>query len=321
MSKRKTILEVQAEFPDVLVLKYEGADAVTVRYECGHVVSGVAAGSLRKGNRCRKCSHNAPKGVLEYQAEFGDVIVLKVENSKNMIVKYECGHVRETAAHNLRAGQHCGECSHNAPKGVLQRQAEFDDLLVLKVENAFAVTVRGECGHVWTAHASSLRAGNRCAQCSPTAPKGVLEYQAEFQDVLVLKVESALAVTVKSPICGHVWTARTNNLRNGSRCRRCCSRGYNPGKPGWLYFMERPGEMQIGITNDPDRRLATHAREGWELVEMDGPRCGTTILRREKAIKKHLRENDLLIEGTHENWLSSMWSPHSITAIEKVRVR
>ena len=209
MSKRKTILEVQAEFPDVLVLKYENNKNIVVRYECGHVVSGVAAGSLRAGQRCGRCSHNAPKGVLERQAEFGDVIVLKAEDRKNMIVKYECSHVAKTTA---------------------------------------------------------------------------------------------------------------SNLRKGARCGLCCPGGYKTDKPGWLYFMERPGEMQIGITNDPDDRLRRHAREGWELVDMDGPHDGTATLRRESAIKKHLRENSLLIEGTRENWLSSMWSPSSITAIEKAKV-
>ena len=260
------------------------------------------------------------KTILEVQAEMPNVLVLKYENSEAVTVKDGCGHVRVAEARGLRQGKRCGQCSSNAPKSVLEYQAEFTDLIVLKVDGSRAVTVKGSCGHVWVSTGASLRAGRRCGRCSPKAPKGVLEYQAEFQDVLVLKYESALAVTVKSPICGHVWATQASNLRAGQRCGRCCPGGYKTDKPGWLYFCERPGEMQIGISNTPKKRLKEHAREGWELIEVDGPHDGTAILNREKAIKKHLRENDLLIDGTHENWLSSMWSPHSITAIEKAKV-
>ena len=260
MSKRKTILEVQAELPDVLILKYENNQAATVKYGCGHVASGVTAGSLREGKRCGRCSPNTPKGLLEYQAEFDDPLVIKVEDARAVTVKYECGHVAKARASDLRRGDRCGRCSPKAPKGVLERQAEFGDVIVLKVEDSRNIVVKYECGHVATTRASHLKNGHRCG------------------------------------------------------CRR--PGGYKTNKPGWLYFMERPGEMQVGITNVPDRRLKEHARDGWELVEMDGPHDGTAILNRENAIKKHLKTNDLLIEGTQENWPTAMWSPQSLATIE-----
>ena len=314
VSKRRTILEVQAEFPDVLVLKYENKKNVTVRGACGHARS-TEVSSLRKGSRCGKCFGSTSKGVIDYQRQFDDILVLAVNGSRTLTVKYECGHVATTQSGHLQKGKRCAQCSHNAPKGVLEYQTEFPDLLVLKVESSFAVTVKYECGHVAKTTAGSLRAGSRCGQCHGNAPRSVLQRQAEFPDLLVLKVESASAVTVRGK-CGHVWTAAASHLRAGQRCRRCANYGYNPGKLAWLYFMERPGEMQIGITNVPKKRLATHARDGWELIEMDGPHDGTAILNREAAIKKHLKTNDLLIEGTHENWPTAMWSPQSLATIE-----
>ena len=261
-ARRKTITEVQAEMPDeILVLKYENAHSMTVKYECGHVGSGVEAGNLRRGHRCGQCYGSKRKTIPEVQAEMPD------------------------------------------------------EILVLKYEGIQAVTVLGTCGHVRTAEWSDLREGSRCGKCYGNAPKGVLEYQAEFDDLLVLKVENTDAVTVKGA-CSHVWTTTASRLRKGSRCAKCASYGYNPGKPAWLYFMERPGEMQVGITNHPDQRLATHAREGWQLVEMDGPHCGQEIVDREAAIRKHLKTNNLLVEGKKENWLTSVWSPHSLAAIE-----
>lgn len=255
------------------------------------------------------------KIISEVQAEIPDVLVLKYENNLAVTVKGHCGHVWTTWASSLRKGHRCAECHGNASKGVLPYQAEFHDVLVLKYENSKAVTVKGTCGHVWTAQASHLRKGKRCGKCSHNAPKGVLPYQADFPDVLVLKAEGSRAVTVKGA-CGHAWTTEAGSLRSGHRCAKCAAYGYNPDKPGFLYFMERPGEMQIGITNHFDQRLATHAREGWELIEMDGPHDGTTIRNRETAIKKHLKTSGLLIDGTHENWLTPMWSPYSLAAIE-----
>jgi hypothetical protein len=50
---------------------------------------------------------------------------------------------------------------------------------------------------------------------------------------------------------------------------------------------------------------------------MDGPHDGTTIRNRETAIKKHLKTSGLLIDSKQENWLTPMWSPHSLAAIEQ----
>ena len=259
---------------------------------------------------------NKRRTILEVQAEFPDVLVLKYENKKNVTVRGACGHARSTEVSSLRKGSRCGKCFGSTSKGVIDYQRQFDDILVLAVNGSRAITVKYQCGHVATTQSGHLQKGKRCAQCSPNAPKDVLEYQAESPDLLVLKVESSFAVTVKGA-CSHVWTAHASSLREGHRCSKCAKSGYNPSKPGWLYFMERPGEMQVGITSVPDQRQATHAREGWQLVEMDGPHDGTTILNRENAIKKHLKSNGLLIEGTQENWATAMWSPHSLAAIEQ----
>ena len=202
------------------------------------------------------------KTIIEAQAEFPDVLVLKYEGSEAITVLGTCGHVWTAQAGHLRKGQRCNRCHVSAPRSVREYQAEFDDLLVVKVEDSRNVTVLGTCSHVWVAAAASLRKGKRCGQCSPSAPKSLLVYQAEFDDLLVLKAEGALAVTVKYE-CTHVAKTTAANLRKGQRCGRCANYGYKTDKAGFLYFMERPGEMQIGITNVPDQRLATHAREGW----------------------------------------------------------
>ena len=214
-------------------------------------------------------------------------------------------------------------------KDITAVQAELSDVLVLKYENKNAVTVKGQCGHVWTTWAGNLRRGWRCGTCrhtsspaaAPVKPHGlrkdIIAVQATIPDVLILKYEDANSATVKGQ-CGHVWTTTVGNLRSGQRCGSCALRGYNPDKPGWLYFMERPGEMQVGITNVPDRRLDHHTRNGWQLIDIDGPHDGATIFSREKAIRTYLRDADLLIDGTLENWPTTSWEPSSLAVIERI---
>ena len=192
---------------------------------------------------------------------------------------------------------------------------QFPDLDILACD-AYTATVKYQCGHTQDVPLRQLRSSLTCTttrQCK----FHVTVLQAEFPDVIVLKYESKKAVTVKGQ-CGCVWTTETGSLRKGQRCGSCATTGYSQGKPGWLYFMERPGEMQVGITNFPDRRLAQHARNGWQLIDLDGPHDGATIFSREKAIRTYLRDADLLIDGTLENWPTTSWEPSSLAVIERI---
>ncbi len=75
----------------------------------------------------------------------------------------------------------------------------------------------------------------------------------------------------------HEWTATPHSRTSaGAGCPSCAATGFDPGKPGWLYLMRQPqwGVLQIGISNTIDKRLRTHRRHGWELLEARGPMAG-----------------------------------------------
>ncbi len=74
----------------------------------------------------------------------------------------------------------------------------------------------------------------------------------------------------------HIWTASANNRSQGKGCPTCAEYGFNPGKPGWLYFIvhHELDMLQIGITNVPEKRLKKHSRSGWEVKEIRGPMDG-----------------------------------------------
>ena len=61
-------------------------------------------------------------------------------------------------------------------------------------------------------------------------------------------------------IKGYKWKATgANRTTNETGCPECCEKGFNPGKPAWLYLLERKDEQQIGITNYKEDRLKYHS--------------------------------------------------------------
>ena len=171
-------------------------------------------------------------------------------------------------------------------------------------------------GHTWDAVISSRTSNN--AGCPICANRKVLighnDLQTKFPDIAA-EANGWDPTTViagsnkkKSWICnlGHTWDAAiSSRTSNKTGCPICAEYGFNPGKKAWLYLMQKPGEQQIGITNDLKIRLKTHERNGWVLLENTEPAQGKKVQATEVALKKWLRKNIGVMEGTTENWATT----------------
>ena len=133
-------------------------------------------------------------------------------------------------------------------------------------------------------------------------------------------------VTVKSGkrlgwICneGHKWRCAVANRTppTSSGCPECCEKGFNPGKRAWFYLMERPGEQQFGISNDIKQRLKKHEKNGWILIEYVGPFPGKEVLAAETELKRWLRSEIGVIQGTSENWESHLFQVNSLYELKQ----
>lgn len=103
--------------------------------------------------------------------------------------------------------------------------------------------------------------------------------------------------------CGHEWNAIVANRSKGSGCPKCNPGGFDPSMPGYLYLLERPGEQQIGITGDVNRRLVEHQLKGdWVLVDVIGPFSGEEVKTLERRLKGWLKKSIGTLQGTQENW-------------------
>jgi hypothetical protein len=116
---------------------------------------------------------------------------------------------------------------------------------------------------------------------------------------------------------GHIWFASIKNRTiNGSGCPVCCEKGFDPSLQAWFYLMHRPGEMQIGITNDPKRRIKTHERYGWVLLDLSRPESGKVVYEVELRMKQWIKSNLRAIEGTTENWSTTSMEVQSLAELK-----
>ena len=99
-------------------------------------------------------------------------------------------------------------------------------------------------------------------------------------------------------------------------CPTCAKYGFNAEADSWFYLMERVGEQQIGITNKIDQRIKQHERNGWVLVEQIGPVIGRSVLSVETALKRWLRAEIGVVEGTEENWMTSAMEVRSLAELK-----
>jgi len=129
---------------------------------------------------------------------------------------------------------------------------------------------------------------------------------------------------------GHIYFAVVKDRTgNKSGCPVCSKHGFNPGKDGFLYFLEHPiWEMfQIGITNNLDQRLKVHTGKGWLTLEVRGPIDGLLAINWEASILRMLKAKgaDLSnsktagkFDGYSEAWSKSTFEVSSIKELMRL---
>ena len=90
---------------------------------------------------------------------------------------------------------------------------------------------------------------------------------------------------------GHTWKTTGHARTQGTGCPSCSVHGFDPNEQGFLYFLiHSDWEIyQIGITNFPVKRLRSHKRNGFELLELRGPMEGHTAQELETQLLRFLK--------------------------------
>ena len=182
-------------------------------------------------------------------------------------------------------------------------------------------------GHIWDATVEKRTSrGQGCPVCSNRQVlTGFNDLQTKFPEIAA-EANGWDPTTVitgsnqkKSWICslGHTWDTTVNSRTSqNTGCPTCAEYGFNPEKNAWLYLMQRPGEQQFGITNDLNSRIRFHERSGWMLLEHTEIAQGKKVWETELALKKWLRKNIGVIEGTTENWATTSMEVQSLAELK-----
>jgi hypothetical protein len=131
---------------------------------------------------------------------------------------------------------------------------------------------------------------------------------------------------------GHSWVATVHSrssIDSQIGCPTCSIYGFDPNGKGYLYFLNHSDWImfQIGITNYPEKRLASHKKLGWEILEIRGPMDGhstqqweTAILRMLKAKGADLSNSKIAgkFDGYTEAWSKSTFPVKSIKELMRL---
>lgn len=196
-------------------------------------------------------------------------------------------------------------------------------------------------GHTWRATPASRTNKNHSSGCPICSGNTVLK---GFNDLATTHPELASEAFGWDPTIvvasgrtkvkwkcekGHVWSQRITERKSGSGCPSCAKAGFDPNKEGWIYFLFHPSWLmfQIGITNVPDNRLASHKRLGWEILEVRGAMEGHLAQAWERDILRMLRargadlSNRLIagnFDGYSEAWSKSTFDVDSISELMRI---
>ena len=195
-------------------------------------------------------------------------------------------------------------------------------------------------GHVWKTRGAERKKGYDCPFCSgqrvlvgfndlATTHPSIAE-EAYGWNPQSLTAGSGLKRKFKCNE-GHIWItivgSRTSSKKSG--CPTCSKTGFDPNSNGYLYFLvqELWDMYQIGITNFPDDRLNSHAKLGWEIIELRGPMDGlltqhweTSILRMLRAKGADLSNSSIAgkFDGYSEAWSKSTFEVDSIQSLMRL---
>ncbi len=194
-------------------------------------------------------------------------------------------------------------------------------------------------GHIWEAAVYSRNSNVGCPYCTnQKVMKGFNDLATTHPD-LAIDAFGWDPTTVTSGssrknflwkcLLGHTWKSNVKNRTKGQGCPTCSVSGFDPNKPSYLYFLVHPHWQmyQIGITNDPDKRLGQHRKIGWEVLELRGPMDGhltqqweTAILRMLKAKGADLSNAEIAgkFDGYSEAWSKIAFEVASIKELMRL---
>jgi hypothetical protein len=331
------------------------------QFKCpaGHIYESVVATRAIEGRGCRICrnqevvvgfndlSTKFPK--IAKEANGWDPTKFVFGSTKRMSWKCREGHFWETTIIGRTQGEKgCPYCSG------FKTWPGFNDLATTHphlINEAYGwdpktihagtnkkLSWKCSLGHIWEASGTSRSANDSgCPYCSNFSCLTGFNDLSTTHPELVAEANGWDATKViagsnkkKSWRCslGHTWSSSVVNRAYGKKtgCPECAISGFKPEQDAWVYLIihHTKNLRQIGITNDPDQRVALHKSKGWQVLDLVGPIKGKQARKIEEMVLAKLWREEIRtgkraglrkFDGYTESWLSSDFNPNLISEI------
>ena len=341
-----------------------GSSGKKMKWKCRKGHTWLATIASRNGSEvgCPKCSgRDVVIGVndlrtlfpeLAKEADGWDPSLIMAGSGRILKWKCKCGHNWNARVGSRSfGGNNCPLCSNQKTvKGINDLSSTHPDLAKqaykwnpTTLSAGSNKSVKWICSkeHIWkTSVAHRTRESTSCPFCSGRqAWPGFNDLKTTDQSLSKeaygwdpTKYTNSSGVKVKWKCQeGHIWTAAIYARSGGNKtgCPTCSVSGFDPNRKGYLYFL-RHGQwemFQIGITNFPEQRIATHQKNGWEVEELRGPMDGhltqqweTAILRMLKAKGADLSNSKIAgkFDGYSEAWSKPTFPVESIRELMRL---
>ena len=348
-------IAAQADGWDPTTISYGHASKKSWKCELGHKWESTVSSRTGRGSGCPICSNQhvlagyndlaTVNPTLASQADGWDPRTVSPNARAILAWKCDKGHEWKSAVYSRASGIGCPFCSN---KKVLagyndlatthpELAAEADGWDPTKLSFGVGKKVKWICrfNHSWEA-SPNTRSKSGCPVCAGRiVVPGFNDLQsvhpslASEADGWDPKTYTSSSRKTVGWVCaeGHKWKAAIYSRTAGNDCPSCAKFGFKPKENAWLYLLESEELelLQLGITNNPEERLAKHKRSGFRIVrDLRGPIDGYLARDLERSCIQALAKRGAVFanrlgiqqfDGWTESWTTKSKAPRNFTEL------
>ncbi len=240
-----------------------------IKIECnkGHIYE-TPWSVFQAGSRCPHCFKLSR--FLEYEdikqsiQEEGYILLSKKYENNRTKLKIQCdkAHRYEVTWNDFKTGYRCPYCSYEKKAFDYKYIKDYIEdngykLLSEKYTNSTTkLKIQCEKYHVYLATFNRFQSGSRCPYCKGVKTNyAIVKEKIEDRGYKLLSKEYTNSTTKLKIQCnkGHIYETPWRTVQKGCKCPHCVIRGFDPQKPGFLYYIKIKHKTEtyykIGITN------------------------------------------------------------------------
>lgn len=211
--------------------------------KCNHIWQ-TSYEKIKSKTGCPNCYGNAPKKLIDYQniaTSNNSVYILSYipTNTSTSIEGWQCkkcAFVWKTTYRSMNSRHKCPKCAQNLPKTHMDYKAIGNDRGINYILNIIPSNIQTSilgwqcriCAYKWQTSYASVSLKRGCPNCSGLRTKTLIDYQNLAQTCAIKYINNNIPKNTSTSIygwkcvkCSCIWSAKYNNIQQGSGCPQC----------------------------------------------------------------------------------------------------